>query len=104
EGTRSGVGVDDDGREGTVGLNVEDVGVVGDALGGGEELAVRAEGERCAPGGGTSEEGGGVFDLLDVAVAVEAKAAEAAGAAAVEDVDEAAGFGNSGGLCAAGGG
>src|ERR1700722_10158638 len=50
EGTRSGVGVDDDGREGAVALDVEDVDVVGDALGGEEELAVGAEGERCASG------------------------------------------------------
>ena len=99
----SGVGVDDDGREGAVGLDMEDVDVVGDALGGDEELAVGAEGERCASGGGAGEKGGGVFDLVESATVVEVKANEAAGATAIEDVDEAVGLGNGGGLCAAGG-
>jgi len=61
EGAGCGVGVDDDGREGAVGPNVEDVDVVGDALGDDEELAIGAEGERCASGGGGGEEGGGVL-------------------------------------------
>jgi hypothetical protein len=103
EGAGSGVGVDDDGREGAIGLDVEDVDVVGDALGDDEELAVGAEGERSAAGGGGGEEGGGVLDLIETAAVVEVKADKAAGAAAVEDVDKAVGFGNGGGLCAAGG-
>ena len=103
KGAGSGVGVDDDGRESAVGLNVEDVDVVGDALGDDEELAVGAEGERGAAGGGAGEEGGGVFDLIELAAVAEVKADEAASAAAVEDVDEPAEFGDGGGLCAAGG-
>jgi hypothetical protein len=103
EGAGGGVGVDDDGREGAVGLDVEDVDVVGDALGDDEELAVGAEGERGASGGGAGEEGRGVFNLVEPTTVVEVKADEAAGTAAVEDVDEAAEFGDGGGLCAAGG-
>jgi hypothetical protein len=103
EGAGSGVGVDDDGRESAVGLDVEDVDVVGDALGYDEELAVGTEGERGAARGGAGEEGGGVFDLVELAAIAEVKAYEAAGTAAVEDVDEAAGFGDGGGLCTAGG-
>jgi hypothetical protein len=103
EGAGGGVGVDDDRREGAVGLDVEDVDVVCDALGDDEELAVGAEGERGAAGGGGGEEGGGVFDLPELAAVVEVKADEAACAAAVEDIDEAAGLGDGGGLGAAGG-
>jgi hypothetical protein len=103
EGAGGGVGVDDDGREGAVVLDVEDVDVVGDALGDDEELAVGAEGERGASGCGAGEEGGGVFNLVEPTTLVEVKADEASGAAAVEDVDEAAGLGDGGGLRAAGG-
>jgi hypothetical protein len=80
---------------------VEDIDVVGDALGDDEELAVGAEGERGASGGGAGEEGGGVLDLPELAAVAETKADEAAGATAVKDVDEAIEFGDSGGLCAA---
>ena len=103
KGAGSGVGVDDNVRESAVGLNVEDVDVVGDALCDDEELAVEAEGERGAAAGSTGEEGGGVFDLIELAAVAELIADEAAGAAAVEDVDEPMEFGDGGGLCAAGG-
>ena len=98
----AGLGLTTMGERVPSGWTVEDVDVVGDALGDDEELAVGAEGERCAASGGCGEEDGGVFDLLELTAEVDVEADEAAGAAAVENVDEALVLGDGRGLCAAG--
>jgi hypothetical protein len=49
EGAGGGVGIDYDGREGAVRLNVEDVDIIGDALGDDEELAVGLKASDAPP-------------------------------------------------------
>jgi hypothetical protein len=98
----AGAGVDHNRAERAVGFDREGVDIVGQPLGNNDKLTVWADGERDSAGHSGGEELGGVLDLLQAPVIVEAEADYAAGTAGVEDVYQILPLGNCNRLATAG--
>ena len=73
---------------------MEDIDVVRNSFCHDEELSVRAKGQRGSSCSCGSEECCRAFDLLQLAAEIELEAYEAACSTAIQDIDEAAVFGD----------